>query len=103
MSNDKKPAELTSEEWFYLSLHEVTYSFGVSTETILAIVEEGIIAAHKDPEDQWQFDNEAFRRIRTVLRLKNDLGVNLAGAGLALELMDEIDRLERLLHGKNTF
>ncbi|MDP1604603.1 MAG: chaperone modulator CbpM [Legionella sp.] len=89
-----------TEEWFYLSLREVTYTFGVSTETIIEIVNEGIVSAQKDDQDELQFDNEAFRRIHKVLSLTKDLGVNLAGAGLAIELLEEIDRLQKLLQTK---
>jgi chaperone modulatory protein CbpM len=33
--------------------------------------------------------------VRTVRRLQRDLGVNLPGAALALELLDRIAELER--------
>ncbi|MGQ3889176.1 chaperone modulator CbpM [Legionella sp. CNM-1927-20] len=88
------------EEQFYLSLQEITYSFGVSQATILEIIDEGIVSAKKDEKNELQFDHEAFRRIRTVLKLNKDLGVNLAGAGLALELLSEIERLQHLLERK---
>ncbi|WP_419419689.1 chaperone modulator CbpM [Legionella sp. D16C41] len=96
--NDTQASEC--EEQFYLSLQEITYSFGVSQTTILEIIDEGIIAANKNNQNEWQFDNEAFRRINMVLRLNRDLGVNLAGAGLALDLLNEIERLQRLLNRK---
>ncbi|KTD31862.1 MULTISPECIES: chaperone modulator CbpM [Legionella] len=98
--HEKKPTATECEEWFYLSLAEVTSSFGVSKETVIEIVNEGIIPAQKDEHDEWQFDSEAVRCIRTVLRLNRDLGVNLAGAALALELLKEIDRLHAMLRNK---
>jgi len=33
------------------------------------------------------------RRVRCALRLESDLGVNLAGAALALDLLEELNRL----------
>lgn len=101
MIPENTPDDMASPHtWLYLSLHEITYSFDVSEQVILEIIDEGIISATKNEHDEWLFDNNAFRRIRTVLRLKHDLGINLAGAGLALELLDEIERLQHLLHGK---
>ena len=38
------------------------------------------------------------RRARTAMRLQRDLGVNLAGIALILDLLDEVDTL-RLLTG----
>jgi chaperone modulatory protein CbpM len=100
MTEQKGSAWPECEEWFVLSLSEVTLSFGISTETVIEIVDEGIVTVQKDKNNEWMFDNEAIRRIRTVLRLHRDLGVNLAGAGLALELLKEIDRLKGLLSNK---
>ncbi|MBA3536639.1 MAG: MerR family transcriptional regulator [Tatlockia sp.] len=99
MTRDKKePVALECEEWFYLSLTQVSSSFGISSDKVLEIIEEGIISVEKDEKNQWRFDNEALRHIRTVLRLNHDLGVNLAGAGLALELLKEIEHLRAMLN-----
>ena len=95
--NKKGPVITECEEWFFLSLGEVSSSFGITTETVIEIMDEGIVSAQRDEKNEWKFDNEAVRRIRTVLQLNRDLGVNLAGAGLALELLHEIDRLRSLL------
>ena len=38
------------------------------------------------------------RRARTAIRLQRDLDINLAGAALVLELLDEIDTLRSRLH-----
>lgn len=99
MTNYKNnPPPQESEEWFYLSLHEVTYTCDVEAGIILEIINEGIVTVQKDDKNDWQFDGRALNRIRTVLRLQHDLGVNLPGAGLALELLDEIDALKKQLH-----
>ncbi len=44
-----------------------------------------------------RFAASTLRRARRVMRLQRDLGVNLSGAALALELMDEIDALRAQL------
>ena len=53
----------------------------------------------RDPE-HWRFRGASVRRVRCALRLERDLGVNFAGAALALELLEELEalraRLERL-------
>lgn len=38
------------------------------------------------------------RRVRCAQRLEQDLGVNIAGAALALELLEELERLRARLH-----
>jgi chaperone modulatory protein CbpM len=89
------------EEWFSLSLYEVTCSIGVDEGIIIEIINEGIVSVQQDEQNNWQFDSHALKRIRTVLRLQHDLGVNLPGAGLALELLDEIDNLKKQLSIRN--
>jgi chaperone modulatory protein CbpM len=34
-------------------------------------------------------------RVQRALRLQHDFGVNLAGAALALDLLEEVERLRR--------
>jgi chaperone modulatory protein CbpM len=46
---------------------------------------------------EWRFSGTALRRARTALRLQRDLEINLPGVALALELLEEIDKLRRTL------
>jgi chaperone modulatory protein CbpM len=46
---------------------------------------------------RWRFSGTHLRRATVALRLQRDLGVNLAGAALALELLDELDTLRARL------
>ena len=45
----------------------------------------------------WKFHQSTQIRIHKALRLRQDLGVNLAGVALSLELLDEIDNLKKEL------
>jgi chaperone modulatory protein CbpM len=96
--DNKEPIALECEELTCLSLQEVTYSFGISEKIILEIIDEGIVNAQKNEQNEWLFDSEAISRIRTILRLYQDLGVNLAGAALAVQLLNEIEHLKMLLN-----
>jgi chaperone modulatory protein CbpM len=81
------------EALFSLSLQELTISLGVSKEVIVEIVEHAIVLPQQPTVQEWQFDSDAIQRIRAVVQLHHDLGVNVAGAALVLELLEEIDRL----------
>ena len=82
------------------SLEELCRSCSLLPEQLLEMVDEGII----DPIDYqqtttaWQFAGNSVVRVRTVIRLQRDLGVNLAGAALAVELLDEIKALRNSPH-----
>jgi chaperone modulatory protein CbpM len=90
------------EEETLITLDELCRHCTVETEEVIALVREGILDPADDTIDwtsrsQWQFHISSVRRVCTVVRLQRDLGVNLPGAGLALELMDRIEELQRQL------
>ncbi|WP_299584860.1 chaperone modulator CbpM [uncultured Microbulbifer sp.] len=76
-----------------LSLSELCRACGVPAERIIALVEEGVIEP-RQRESQWHFSGICVRRVRRAYTLERDLGVNLAGAALAIELLEEIERLQ---------
>jgi chaperone modulatory protein CbpM len=83
------------DESVELSLTEICSSCGLTEQVVVEIVEEGIVEPRGSRED-WRFTGLALARIQRVLRLQREFEVNLAGAALALELLEEIARLRRL-------
>ena len=61
-------------------------------EELLAMVEEGLLRPSGGP-GRWRFGVEDLARALAARRLQRDLGVNLAGAALALDLAEELGRL----------
>ena len=70
---------------------------GVSAEKVVAMVEEGILEPAGRRRGCWLFPADSIRRARTANRLQRDLGLNLAGAALALELLDRVEELRARL------
>ena len=64
---------------------------------VFQLVDEGLIEPRGRYPKQWRFHGRSVRRVRCVLRLERDLGVNLAGAALALELLEEVQLLRTRL------
>ncbi len=52
-------------------------------------------------QTQWRFSGSALQRARTAMRLQRDLGINLAGVALAMDLLDEIEELRGRLRRQN--
>jgi len=80
-----------------LSLLELCRCCQARTEQILAMVEEGILEPTGRDPNAWRFAGSTVRRARIALTLQRDLGVNLAGAALAVELMEEMEALRARL------
>lgn len=88
------------EEETLITLDELCRHCTVETEEVVTLVREGILDPADDTLDwqragRWQFHISSVRRVRMAVRLQRDLGVNLPGAALALELLDRIEELQR--------
>mgnify|MGYP001819760632 FL=1 len=84
------------EENYLVSLAELCRSCTVETETVTTLVTEGILDPSGEDIEHWRFTVGSLKRVKTVIHLQRDLGVNLACAALALDLLDRIAELERL-------
>jgi chaperone modulatory protein CbpM len=80
-----------------ITLIQLCRSCDVRGELIEAMVEQGILEPSGRRGRHWCFPPSSLRRTRITMHLQRDLGVNLAGAALALELLDRIDALNARL------
>ena len=85
------------EEDIEVSLAELCNACEVHAEYIIALVDEGILEPTGRGTGDWRFAGASLRRARVARHLQRDLGVNLAGAALVLDLMDELRRLQARL------
>ena len=87
------------EDETLITVDELCRHCTMKVEEIITFVQEGILdpfdgVVRPDRAAAWQFHISNVKRVRTVVHLQRDLGVNLAGAALALELLDRIAELE---------
>lgn len=85
------------EEDTELSLADFCLACELPAERVLELVEEGVIEPLGREPRRWRFRAVSVRRVRCAQRLEHDLGVNLAGAALVLDLLDELERLRARL------
>jgi chaperone modulatory protein CbpM len=85
------------DEGTEITLVQLCRSCAVRAETIEAMVEQGILEPSGTRGHHWYFPATSIKRMRIALRLQRELEVNLAGAALALELLERIDQLNARL------
>jgi len=85
------------EEQTELTLADVCRACAVRAEFIVELVDEGVLAPQGREPHRWRFSGVHLRRATVALRLQRDLGINLAGAALALQLLDEVEALRARL------
>ena len=97
------PAVELIDEQTTFTLVELCRSCAVEAEFIEAMVEQGILEPTGRRGPHWCFSSSSLRRTRVTLHLQRDLGINLAGAALALDLLERIEELNarvRAMGGK---
>jgi chaperone modulatory protein CbpM len=80
-----------------ISLAELCRICKIDAEWIVTLVQEGILEPTDTASKQWHFSGTSLRRALIVRRLQRDLEVNLAGAALILELLEEREALRTRL------
>jgi len=96
MPEQQKPSVIVLEEE-EITLADLTRTCRVRTEWVMELVDEGVIEPRQRTGPQWRFSATSIVRVEKARRLQSDLGVNLPGVALALELLDRIDALEARL------
>ena len=83
-----------------LTLHKLCNICQLTPELIIEMVNEGILDPSGESIKAWRFSFSIVDRVRKIQRLQNDLNVNLAGAALALHLLDKIEQLVAVIDRK---
>ena len=81
------------------TLQELSDLCNQGKELILEMIDEGMIVPTGSSPSQWRFGLREIHRVQTAHRLIRDLQINLAGAALALDLLEELEKLRRQASG----
>ena len=78
-----------------ISIVDLCDACSIDVTVVEEMIAEGIVEPSGRERNRVPYS--AVRRTRTVIHLQHDLGVNLAGAALALELLEQITQLRAQL------
>lgn len=73
-----------------LTLNQLCRICRQPTDFVITLVEEGILDPDGEDPPNWRFSGISVTHVRLVVRLQRDLGINLAGAALVLDLLDRL-------------
>jgi chaperone modulatory protein CbpM len=94
------------DEGIEVSVADLCRMFAVEEQHIVELVEEGVLGTRSAvsviqiDKTAWRFHGTEVRRARIALRLERDLGINVAGVALVLELLEELEQLRRERRGQ---
>lgn len=93
---------LGDSDW--IAVTEMCRLCSIDPGAVRELAELGLVSPRENAGGEWQFPATALPRLRIVGRLMRDLGVNVSGAALAVELLEtqralerHVRRLERLI------
>ncbi len=85
----------------YYEMKVVCEKVGLSPKTLRVWIEEGLLEPQRQGR-RYLFDENDLQRLLLIRRLRDELGVNLAGIDIILQLLDRIrdlqEEIERLKH-----
>jgi MerR family transcriptional regulator/heat shock protein HspR len=85
----------------FVMISVVAERYGIHPQTLRLYEREGLIKPTRSAGNTRLYDEEALRRLEIILTLTRDLGVNLAGVEVILNMKERMDRMqgdmERLL------
>jgi MerR family transcriptional regulator/heat shock protein HspR len=81
----------------YVMISAVSERFDIHPQTLRLYEREGLISPARSRGNTRLYDEETLDRLEQILTLTRDLGVNLAGVEVILNLRDQMDEMKREL------
>lgn len=85
------------EESAAVSFKEICHKYNIPKELLTEMIEYGLFPHQSLAAEHTQLNTKELRRMESAFRLHRDLGVNLPGVALALDLLDELLELRQEL------
>jgi MerR family transcriptional regulator/heat shock protein HspR len=81
----------------YLLISRVAERFNIHPQTLRLYEREGLITPARSAGNTRLYDEQTIDRLETILTLTRDMGVNLAGVEVILNMRDQLEELQRKL------
>lgn len=78
----------------YLMISAVAERFDIHPQTLRLYEREGLIEPKRSSGNTRLYDQETLKRLEIVLTLTRDMGVNLAGVEVVLNMREQLDQLQ---------
>jgi MerR family transcriptional regulator/heat shock protein HspR len=92
------PAKRTGKAYYMIST--VAHKYGIHPQTLRLYEREGLLKPSRTDGNTRLYSDEDLERLETILSLTRDLGVNLAGVEIVLNMRAKIEQMQ---HEVNEF
>lgn len=81
----------------YLLISRVAERYNIHPQTLRLYEREGLITPARSAGNTRLYDKQTLERLETILTLTREMGVNLAGVEVILNMRDQLDELQQEL------
>lgn len=92
MDNPKKNTEKEAKKYYHIS--NVARMFNIHPQTLRLYEREGLLRPSRSEGNTRLYSDEDLKQLEIILNLTRDLGVNLAGVEIVLNMRQKIERIE---------
>jgi MerR family transcriptional regulator/heat shock protein HspR len=78
----------------YVMISVVAERYGIHPQTLRLYEREGLLKPERSAGNTRLYDEEAIRRLEIILTLTRDLGVNLAGVEVILNMKERMEQMQ---------
>lgn len=89
------PRRRSTRQTKFVMISTVAERFNIHPQTLRLYEREGLIRPARSSGNTRLYDEETLRRLEIILTLTRDLGVNLAGVEVILNMREQMDRLRQ--------
>ena len=89
------PAKRTATGKGYYMISAVALKYNIHPQTLRLYEREGLLKPSRTEGNTRLYSDEDLQELETILALTRDLGVNLAGVEIILNMRRKIDRMQR--------
>jgi len=92
MNTKRKESKKGPRQYYHIS--SVAEMYSIHPQTLRLYEREGLLAPSRSEGNTRLYSNEDLQRLELILNLIRDLGVNLAGVEVVLNMRAKIERIE---------
>ena len=97
MNKDRVVTGMLIEETSTYTFIEVCSRYHIPKELLVEMIEQGFFEHPSLEKEQISLEPKELRRIESAFRLHRDLGINLPGVTLALDLLEQMESMRQEL------
>jgi len=79
----------------YYSISVVAQTYGIHPQTLRLYEREGLLSPERTEGNTRLYSEEDIKRLEAILNLTREMGVNLAGVSIILQMREQIEKMQQ--------